>query len=72
LFKLGKFLTFNFFIGNLVSWPDVVVHTYNPSIWATEAGRSQVQGQPGLHSETLSEKKEKKVSLFTKLHDYPL
>jgi hypothetical protein len=28
----------------------VVVHTFNPSIQEAEAGGSQVQGQPGLHS----------------------
>jgi hypothetical protein len=27
--------------------PGVVVHTYNPSTQETEAGVSQVQGQPG-------------------------
>jgi hypothetical protein len=29
--------------------------TYNPSIWEAEAGKSEVPGQPGLYSETLSQ-----------------
>jgi hypothetical protein len=33
---------------------DMVVHTYNPSMEGAEAGRSKVQGQPGLHREILS------------------
>ena len=46
----------------------------NPSTWEAEAGRSvssrpawskeQVPGQPGLHSETLSQKKKKKIFSF--------
>jgi hypothetical protein len=32
----------------------MVVHTGNPSTQDAEAGRSQVQDQSGLHSETLS------------------
>lgn len=31
--------------------PDVVTHTYNPTIQEAEAGGSQVQGQSGLQSE---------------------
>jgi hypothetical protein len=31
----------------------------NPSTWEAEAGRSGVQGQPGLQSETLSQKKKR-------------
>jgi hypothetical protein len=31
----------------------VVVLTCNPSSWEVNTGRLQVQGQPGLHSETL-------------------
>jgi hypothetical protein len=30
--------------------PGLVVHVSNPSTGRAEAGRSQVQGQPGLHS----------------------
>jgi hypothetical protein len=33
-----------------------MVHTYNPSTWEAEAGGSQVQSQPGLHSYTLFKK----------------
>jgi hypothetical protein len=33
----------------------VVAHTYSHSTQETEAGGSQVQGQPGLHSESLSQ-----------------
>jgi hypothetical protein len=38
----------------------MMVHAYNPSMWETEAGGSWVQGQLGLHSETLSQKKKRK------------
>jgi hypothetical protein len=31
----------------------MVAQACNPSIWKTEAGGSQVQGQPGLYSQTL-------------------
>ena len=51
----------------------VVVHTFNPSTWEAETGRSlssrpswstnQVPGQPGLHRETLSPKTQTKDSL---------
>jgi hypothetical protein len=34
----------------------MVSHTCNLSIWEAEAGRLQVEGQPWLHSETLSQK----------------
>jgi hypothetical protein len=47
----------------------VVAHTFNPSTWEAEAGRflssrpawstKWVPGQPGLHRETLSQKKKK-------------
>jgi hypothetical protein len=53
--------------------PGVVAHTFDPSIW--EAGRRisefeaslvyRVPGQPGLHRETLSQKKKKKKMLKT-------
>lgn len=29
---------------------DVIRHVYNPCTWEAEAGESQAQGQPGLHS----------------------
>jgi hypothetical protein len=32
----------------------MVMQVYNPSIQEAEAGRAKVQGQPGLHSDTLS------------------
>jgi hypothetical protein len=41
----------------------MVVHTYNASTEKAEAGRWRVQGQPGLHSQTLSQKKKKKVKM---------
>jgi hypothetical protein len=37
----------------------MLVHTYKPSTWEAEAGELQVQGQPGLHRETLSQKNQK-------------
>jgi hypothetical protein len=36
-------------------------HTCNPSTQKAEAGWLQVQGQPGLHNKTLSQKKKKKT-----------
>jgi hypothetical protein len=36
--------------------PGMVVYAYNPSTWEIEAGGFHVWGQPGLHSETLSQK----------------
>jgi hypothetical protein len=38
----------------------VVAYPYNPSTQEAEAGGSQLEGQPGLHSETLSQKTNKK------------
>jgi hypothetical protein len=34
----------------------MVEHVFNPSTWEGEAAESQVPGQPGLHSHTLSQK----------------
>jgi hypothetical protein len=34
-----------------------MVHASSPSTWETEAGGLRVQGQPGLHSDTLSQGK---------------
>jgi hypothetical protein len=31
-------------------WPGMVVHAFNPSTQEVEAGRQQVQDQPGLHN----------------------
>jgi hypothetical protein len=39
--------------------PGMVGHFCNPSTWEVEAWRSRVQGQPGLHSDTLSQNKTK-------------
>jgi hypothetical protein len=33
----------------------VVAHAYNSSTWEEEVGGTHAQGQPGLHSETLSQ-----------------
>jgi hypothetical protein len=40
----------------------MMAHIYNPSTEEAEAGELQLQGQLGLHSETLSPKKRKKTS----------
>jgi hypothetical protein len=50
-----------------------VVHAFNPSTWEAEAGgflssrlawsTKWVPGHPGLYRETLSRKKEKKISI---------
>lgn len=41
-------------------WSDMVMHTSNPSTWKAEVVVSPwVQGQPGLYSEKLSQKKKK-------------
>jgi hypothetical protein len=37
--------------------PEVVLHICNPSTQQAEAGRLRVQGQLGLHNETLTQKK---------------
>jgi hypothetical protein len=41
--------------------PGVVVHACNPSTKEAEVGGSRVAGQPGLHMETLSQKKIKQA-----------
>jgi hypothetical protein len=38
----------------------MVVHTYNPNAWEVEAVGLGARGQPGLHSQTSSQKKKKK------------
>jgi hypothetical protein len=53
----------------------VVVHAFNASSWEAEAGRflssrpawstEWVPGQPGLHRETLSQKKKKRNTINT-------
>jgi hypothetical protein len=40
--------------------PDGMVYACNPGTQEVEAGASQVQGQPVLHSKTLFQKKSKK------------
>jgi hypothetical protein len=40
-----------------------VIHTYNPSTREAKAGGSQVPDQPGLHSEMLSQNKERKKNI---------
>jgi hypothetical protein len=43
-------------------------HICNPSTQEAEAGKSQVSGQPGLHSENQSGKKKKKKSWALMAH----
>jgi hypothetical protein len=45
--------------------PSLVVHAYNPSTQETEAGG--VQGQCGLHSETLPRPKKKKITCINQI-----
>jgi hypothetical protein len=40
--------------------PGLLVYTCNSSTWEAETGGLQIQGQPGLHSESLSQKKKRK------------
>lgn len=40
-------------------WLGLGAHTCNPNIWKAEAGVSCISGQLGLHTETISEKKER-------------
>jgi hypothetical protein len=40
--------------------PVVVANTCDPSIWETEAGGWEIQGQPELHGETLLQKTKNK------------
>jgi hypothetical protein len=42
----------------------IVVHTCKTSTWKVEAGESQVQGWPGLYTETLPQKKGDKLFLL--------
>jgi hypothetical protein len=45
--------------------PDIVVQAYNLSTWEAEKGGAQVQSQPGLHTETLSQKtKQNKITFY--------
>jgi hypothetical protein len=36
--------------------PGMLVHACSPTTWERAAGGSRVQGQPEIHSETMSEK----------------
>jgi hypothetical protein len=46
----------------------MVTQACNLSNQEAEAGGSQVGGQPGLHSETLSQKKNQKTKNYTHTH----
>jgi hypothetical protein len=48
----------------MVFWSGMVAHNCNPSFWKAETGGSQVQGQPGLHSETLSQNNNNKKDVL--------
>lgn len=37
----------------------MVAHTFSPGTWEPEAGESLSSGQPGLHSEPVSQKQQK-------------
>jgi hypothetical protein len=43
----------------------MMVYTYNPNTQEAEAEGSQVQGQPWLHSKTLSQKQNKTKKTFS-------
>lgn len=45
-------------------WPGIAVHASDPSTLDTEVGESRVQSQPGLHSQTLSQKTKNACSLL--------
>jgi hypothetical protein len=53
LLVLEKEETCTYTIQKLVTLLVVMVHTCNSSTQEAEAGRTQVQGQPGLHGEAL-------------------
>jgi hypothetical protein len=55
---------FNFLFRDNYTEPGMVVHSCNPSIAEYKVGGFGVQGQPGLHSETLSQKKKKSLWLM--------
>jgi hypothetical protein len=40
----------------LALFSKITQHAYNPSTWEAETEESQVQGQPGLYSESLFQK----------------
>lgn len=47
------------FPSSLIKTPNVVMLAYNPNTWKTDAGRSQVQGQPGLYRKAVGETNKK-------------
>lgn len=64
----GTVQIYTFSIIKNISHLGLVVHAYNPSIWETEAGGSQVRGQSDLHNKNLSRKKKKERKKKTKFH----
>jgi hypothetical protein len=49
---------------NLLHGLGVMVHAYNPRTWEAEAREFRVQGQPGLHGNTLSKISKQKINLL--------
>jgi hypothetical protein len=45
---------------DMMKKPGMVVHAYCPSTQEADARESGIQGQPGIHSEILSQKRKKK------------
>jgi hypothetical protein len=39
----------------IIAVPDMMVHVCNPNTFEAEVGGLQVEGQPGLHSNTMSQ-----------------
>jgi hypothetical protein len=50
----------------------MVVPSCDNSIWEAEIGGSQVQGQPGLHREALSENTNKRIKLSNNIPIFQL
>lgn len=48
---------------------DMMAHDCSPGAWEVEAGAMQVSGQPGIHSEDLSQKKKNQENRFLYLID---
>jgi hypothetical protein len=42
-----------------IKQPSTEVHSYNPNTWEVKSGDFRVQGQPGLNSNTVSNKQSK-------------
>lgn len=47
-----------------------VERTYDPSMRRVEAGESGIQGQPGLQSETSSQRNNRNGPVYAKVHNY--